>query len=118
MGTRVVITTVCVLVFLRCALMDPGILGAANSRPNVDLHEASEEGTVGESASTRPLRRNRRVLCSVCGVHQPLGCSHCDFCQVCVDGYDHHCVWMGKCIGKRNLCAFYSFVGIGITSSL
>jgi predicted amidophosphoribosyltransferase len=28
---------------------------------------------------------------------------HCDICKVCVIKYDHHCVWVGKCVGKKNI---------------
>ena len=27
---------------------------------------------------------------------------HCEFCGVCIEGHDHHCVWIGKCVGKNN----------------
>lgn len=32
---------------------------------------------------------------------------HCIDCQVCVEGYDHHCMMYGKCIAKGNLPYFY-----------
>lgn len=31
-------------------------------------------------------------------------------CHVCVEGYDHHCPWTGKCIGKRNVRYFYAWL--------
>lgn len=36
---------------------------------------------------------------------------HCDECDVCVEGYDHHCPWVSKCIGARNLTVFKIFLG-------
>ena len=33
---------------------------------------------------------------------------HCMDCDICVTGYDHHCAFFGKCIGKGNLCCFYA----------
>ena len=35
---------------------------------------------------------------------------HCFECNICVEGYDHHCPWTGKCIAKRNIYAFYIFI--------
>jgi len=35
---------------------------------------------------------------------------HCDDCDVCIRGYDHHCPWTGKCIGEGNILYFYAFV--------
>ena len=34
----------------------------------------------------------------------------CEDCDVCVEGYDHHCPWTGKCIGRNNACYFYTFI--------
>lgn len=36
--------------------------------------------------------------------------SHCDLCDICIEKYDHHCVWTGHCIGKNNKITFYIFV--------
>ena len=36
--------------------------------------------------------------------------SHCYDCNACVLELDHHCPWMGKCVGKYNLLYFYSFL--------
>lgn len=35
---------------------------------------------------------------------------HCFECEVCIEGYDHHCPWTTKCIGKKNIWLFYIFV--------
>lgn len=36
--------------------------------------------------------------------------NHCFECNICVEGYDHHCPWTGKCIGRRNISSFYVFI--------
>lgn len=45
------------------------------------------------------------TYCEVCSVHQPenMGIRHCYECDLCIMGHDHHCPWMGKCIGKKNM---------------
>ena len=52
------------------------------------------------------------VKCSRCNIIVPkyLNMIHCTKCDVCVKKYDHHCPWTGKCIGQRNLIAFYIFL--------
>ena len=35
---------------------------------------------------------------------------HCVDCDICVEGFDHHCPWTGKCIGKNNYKSFSVFV--------
>jgi hypothetical protein len=31
-------------------------------------------------------------------------------CRACIDGYDHHCPWTGKCIGRGNVKYFYAWL--------
>jgi hypothetical protein len=42
-------------------------------------------------------------------VYQPPGAVHCPDCNVCIQGFDHHCPWMGTCIGEKNYKAFLAF---------
>jgi len=35
---------------------------------------------------------------------------HCYANGRCVEGYDHHCPWMGKAIGEWTLKFFYGFL--------
>ena len=52
------------------------------------------------------------VKCSRCNIVVPkyFKVIHCNKCNVCVKKFDHHCPWTGKCIGQRNLIAFYVFL--------
>ena len=40
--------------------------------------------------------------CDTCQYYQPSHAAHCPDCDVCVAGFDHHCVWMSICIGVGN----------------
>lgn len=46
-----------------------------------------------------------------CQTFIPRGAYHCDDCGLCIEELDHHCVWVGKCVGRYNLKLFYFFVG-------
>ena len=50
--------------------------------------------------------------CSECKVfyNKADNVDHCNFCNVCVKGLDHHCVWIGKCVGKGNIYTFYGML--------
>jgi DHHC palmitoyltransferase len=51
----------------------------------------------------------RHRWCDACSNYQPPSGAHCLDCQVCIVGYDHHCLWMGTCIGRGNMKPFQRF---------
>lgn len=54
----------------------------------------------------RPMR-----YCVECNIiRPPIRCSHCYNCDACIIGFDHHCVWLGTCIGARNYLDFIFFL--------
>ena len=49
-------------------------------------------------------------VCADCGHLRPGRCKHCYHCKACIQKFDHHCVWLGSCIGRRNLGLYYVFL--------
>ncbi|KAK4778093.1 hypothetical protein SAY87_018280 [Trapa incisa] len=49
----------------------------------------------------------RNYICSYCNVEQPPRAKHCHDCNRCILKFDHHCTWLGTCIGYRNHCRFW-----------
>ena len=35
---------------------------------------------------------------------------HCYKCDCCIENFDHHCIWMGKCLGKNNQNIFFLLI--------
>mmetsp|Transcript_30061 Transcript_30061/g.48946 ORF Transcript_30061/g.48946 Transcript_30061/m.48946 type:complete len:287 (-) Transcript_30061:458-1318(-) len=55
-------------------------------------------------------RGERWTFCDRCRSFRPPRAIHCNACRVCIEGYDHHCPWTSKCVGKQNLRAFQIFL--------
>ena len=55
-------------------------------------------------------RLNERHFCYTCLIQKPQRSKHCRICNQCVLVFDHHCPWIGKCIGRDNFCSFFLFV--------
>ncbi|CAN0459703.1 unnamed protein product, partial [Laminaria digitata] len=44
-------------------------------------------------------RQSFTQFCSLCNQPKPVRAHHC---RVCVMKMDHHCRWVGRCVGKGN----------------
>ncbi|GMI86321.1 PROTEIN S-ACYL TRANSFERASE 10 [Hibiscus trionum] len=52
----------------------------------------------------------RSCTCSYCNAEQPPRAKHCHDCDKCVLQFDHHCVWLGTCVGRDNHCKFWWYI--------
>ena len=82
---------------------DPGIL----PRQGKDFYY-----TANRPLSRKVINGHYMLLtyCYSCSFYRPPRTSHCSVCDNCVERFDHHCLWLGTCIGKRNYKYFYILV--------
>ncbi|XP_047979439.1 protein S-acyltransferase 8-like [Salvia hispanica] len=112
---------VLVLLFLTSS-RDPGIVPRNSHPPEEDIrydNSASVE-IGGRQTPSLQFPRTKEVMvnglpvrvkyCDTCMLYRPPRCSHCSICNNCVERFDHHCPWVGQCIGLRNYRYFFCFV--------
>lgn len=60
--------------------------------------------------SDQPVLDPYYRYCTRDGIIKPMRAHHCRICNTCVLGYDHHCPWVGQCVGARNRRFFVVFL--------
>lgn len=118
----VAVAHTCVVIFLLMLTSgrDPGIIPRNIHPPEPEEDAGSSSDWSGAQTPKIRLPRTKDVIvngvvvkikyCDTCMLYRPPRCSHCSICNNCVERFDHHCPWVGQCIGQRNYPYFFTFV--------
>jgi len=114
--------------FLLASLTDPGVI------PRITTQRSTEEQNkyapymfwanqfykvkqrnyylmVNQGAmNSTPVLTQSLKFCDTCLIYKPPRTVHCNVCDCCVRGFDHHCLWLGTCIGQRNYLYFLVYI--------
>ena len=90
----VVISCLVFILYVSLSCSNPGRMVNKEYKDILDLVESGQEA---------------EDFCPLCLVKNKFRSKHCLICEMCVDEFDHHCFWVGNCIGKDNYTLFFIF---------
>ncbi|VEV58984.1 palmitoyltransferase DHHC4, putative [Plasmodium vinckei vinckei] len=99
--------------FFKTSFMDPGIIPRQSSVLN--LYDA----IIDQYRGAQPPKQKEVLIngvfyklkyCYTCNIYRGIRTVHCSICDNCVEKFDHHCPWVGNCIGARNYKYFIYFI--------
>lgn len=78
------------------SVIDPGIIPRNNESPAT---ESTGNGRIRSKRVAINEVEMKLKYCRICNIHRPPRSCHCVICDNCVEKFDHHCPWIGQCIG-------------------
>ena len=79
--------------------------------PDENANNISRSRANSGDAESAAVSANARIRwCTYCRLPQPYRTKHCRDCDKCVALFDHHCPWIGGCVGQNNRIYFFWYI--------
>jgi len=74
------------------------------------IRKQSDISLISKILSTDQMELWIHAFCPTCLVYKTPHSKHCQFCDVCVEEFDHHCPWTNTCVAAGNHGYFVYFI--------
>lgn len=101
-----IILLIIFIVMAIATFMDAGIIPRNRIRnPGINMDPRKKKRMIVHLGVLKKIAK-----CETCLIVKPYRSSHCPDCDNCILRFDHHCPWIGNCVGLRNYKFFFIFL--------
>ena len=97
--------------YLTAVTSDPGTIPS-------NFEQITQELIEHDDYNQDDIKSAKITTCTKCKLRRPPRTHHCSACDRCILRMDHHCPWVGNCVGFRNHRFFIQFLAYSSISCL
>jgi hypothetical protein len=128
--TGIALWVLTVYLFIHAAFSDAGVLPPSTyveqmskQRPffgQVYVYLVNKENNSNTMfhKNITPDVSNAGKKCRTCQITRPPLSGHCKTCNHCISIFDHHCAYIGNCVGQRNMRVFICWCWLALSSAV
>lgn len=103
MSISIILYIISVVCIVKGGCTDPGII--PRQADNFSVYRRKRDFNMVSNGAII-----KYSFCPTCNIFRPPRSSHCATCDNCCLRFDHHCLWLGLCVGKRNYKYFFYLI--------